>query len=268
MNYLRQPDPKQGVFATMLVADGVPLELEAHLARLRRSLHELYGAALPAAASTLPLEHAHGLPLGRLRLSVRPRDVDAPHVEVVVQPVERAAVLPGWGCAHDLRAMVVEGWCGAHKWADRQLLEQLEAHAAPATALLVDGAGAVLETTRANVFAVGADGELRTPPADGTILPGVTRARVIALARDAGVPVREERLTLEELQGAQEAFVTGSVRGVEPVRSLDGTAISGPGSLTGAIAAELERAWFGERLAGADYVGGLRSARSARSSSS
>jgi para-aminobenzoate synthetase/4-amino-4-deoxychorismate lyase len=212
---LPEPDPSRGVFETLLVAGGVPCELDAHLERLRASLRALYGVALPQDAHELAHERSAGVPLGRLRLSAAPQPGGEPRLDVVVQPLARANVLPGWELGLDLRTVVADGWRWAHKWTDRLLLEALDARAAPEGALLVDSEGSVLETTRANVFAVGADGVVRTPPLDGRILPGVARARVIALTHAAGLALREESLRVEQLLLASELFATGSVRGVE-----------------------------------------------------
>lgn len=245
------PDPAHGVFATLLVADGVALELDAHLARLDGSVRELYGVALPAAARSLANDRAQGLALGRLRVTVVPRGTGAPRLEATAVAVEREIVLPGWERALDLAPAAVEGWNGAHKWADRRLLEALDARAAPATAVLVDHERGLLETTRANLFAVGDDGIVRTPPADGSILPGIARARVIGLARRSGLEVREERLTPADLRTAREAFATGSVRGVEAVRSFDGAPLDGPGDVTRALAEALRRSWLAERAGAA-----------------
>lgn len=244
---LLRPDPARGVLSTLLVADGAPVEPEAHLARLRASVRELYGAELPESAAELVAQHARGLALGRLRLTAVPaREPGAPpRLEATAQPVDPALVLPGWAYALDLRTVAADGWRGAHKWADRRPLERLDAHVAPASALLVDAAAGVLETTRANVFALGADGVLRTPPADGSILPGITRARAIALARELGVPVREERLAPADLRAATAVFATGSVRGIEPVRTLDGIALGRGCEPTAALAAALRRRWLG-----------------------
>ena len=74
----------------------------------------------------------------------------------------------------------------------------------------------VLEASRANVFIVEGD-RLVTPPADGRILPGVTRARLLAL-----LDVREEIVSLDRLADADEAFLSGSVRGVEAVSVCGG----------------------------------------------
>jgi branched-subunit amino acid aminotransferase/4-amino-4-deoxychorismate lyase len=226
----------------MLVVDGQPVELDPHLAQLRESVRALYGVALPAGAAGLVVEEARGHELGRVRLSVAVAADGVPRLDALARPVERAAVLPE--DALDLHSATVIGWHGAHKWADRRLLDQLDAAAAPAGALLVEHDDRVLETTRANVFALGDDGVLRTPLTNGAILPGVTRAHAIAIARNAGVEVREEPLRIDALHAAQEVFVTGSVRGVESVRSLDGAPVGGGRDVAGAVADALFRRWL------------------------
>lgn len=80
--------------------------------------------------------------------------------------------------------------------------------------------GRVTEGASSNAFIV-ADGVLRTPPADTHILWGITRACVIALAKDAGIPVEEQPFTVEEFLGADEAFLTGTTTEVMPIVSAD-----------------------------------------------
>jgi branched-chain amino acid aminotransferase len=69
-------------------------------------------------------------------------------------------------------------------------------------------------------------GILYTPPLEGSILPGITRDSVIALAKDFGMPVREERLTIDDVTQAirsgemTEAFGTGTAAVVSPVGEL------------------------------------------------
>jgi para-aminobenzoate synthetase/4-amino-4-deoxychorismate lyase len=110
----------------------------------------------------------------------------------------------------------------------------------------LDVGGEVLEASRANVFVVEA-GALITPAADGRILPGVARTRAIETARSLGLPLREEALTIDQLMSAGEAFLTGSVRGVEPVRSVDACELPPTGEITGLIAEAMQRIWLGER---------------------
>ena len=115
------------------------------------------------------------------------------------------------------------GGIGAHKWADRRLLDALAEQAAPALPLLVDLDGFVLESWGANVFARLPGGALATPPLDGRILPGVVRARLLQVHTSA----REEPLTLDRLRAGHEIYVTGSLGGAERVRTLDGVPAGG-----------------------------------------
>ncbi|MGH3268724.1 MAG: glutamine amidotransferase-related protein, partial [Trebonia sp.] len=85
--------------------------------------------------------------------------------------------------------------------------------------LLTDDTGELLETDRANLFAV-ADGVLLTPPADGRLLPGTTRAAIIQAAHDSGIKVGFKPLTLDQLQAASEVFVTNAVAGILPVAAV------------------------------------------------
>jgi len=70
------------------------------------------------------------------------------------------------------------------------------------------------------------NGELLTPPLLGSILPGITRDSIMKLARDMGVPVREERLSIQDVFNAQaagtleEVFGTGTAAVVSPVGKL------------------------------------------------
>lgn len=234
------PDPQQGVFETLLVAGGRPVEPEAHLARLAASLRELFGAALDGTAGELVATEAAGLRLGRLRLDAKSRNDG---IELAARRVEidPAAVFPERATA--LRSLLVPGGLGSHKWADRALLERAEAEMPDgAAALLVDTDGSVLEASRASVFAVRA-GVLVTPPLDGRILPGVARTAAIEVAREAGLEVREESLPAADLTAAEEVFLTGSVRGIEPAASLDGAALQSPRRLMRLVAEGLRDRW-------------------------
>jgi para-aminobenzoate synthetase/4-amino-4-deoxychorismate lyase len=230
-----RPDRRRGVFETFQARDGRPMELGAHMARLRASLGALFGAPVPDGAREAVLERAHGLRLGRVRLDVAPNGTGALAASVRAAPVDPAIVFPGIDGGARLVPMTVPGGWGAHKWADRGLLD---AHASDdALPLLIDHDGTVLEASRANVFIVEA-GAIVTPPADGRILPGVTRARVIEL-----LGASEEIVSLGRLAAADEVFLTGAVRGIEPAAACAGARVWTEGPVTGAAAAALRRHW-------------------------
>lgn len=240
---LPAPDAGLGVFSTALVVEGRILERDAHLERLAQSIHTLYDAELPATLSLQMSRRAGDVALARLRTSVVAQG-DAIRTEIAVTPIQREIVLPGWDRSLWLRSATVEDWGGAHKWNDRRLLTALDERSAPDAALLVDAAGNALETTRASLFAV-LDGEqLVTPPLDGRILPGLTRALVISLAGELDISIVERPLQLAEVASASEAFTTGAVRGIEPVRGVDHVGLPGPGAVGALLADRLRRRWF------------------------
>lgn len=95
--------------------------------------------------------------------------------------------------------------------------------------LFLNGRGHLTEGTTANLFVV-KSGRILTPPAASGLLPGITRARVMA----SGLRVAEALLTMPDLLEADEAFLTNSVLGVAPLVQLDGRHIGDgrPGPLT------------------------------------
>jgi branched-chain amino acid aminotransferase len=86
--------------------------------------------------------------------------------------------------------------------------------------LMCDMLGNVAELATANVFVV-KDSVAYTPASNGTFLAGITRARVIALLRAAGITVVETTLRYSDFQTADEIFSTGNYTKVSPVTRLD-----------------------------------------------
>jgi para-aminobenzoate synthetase / 4-amino-4-deoxychorismate lyase len=240
MSRPHQPDPRRGVFETLLVRGGEPVALDAHLARLARSLEALYGQQLPAGAASEAERAAADVELGRLRLAAVPREAatdGAPlALEVSVDAVDPAIVFPD--CGPRLRTQPTPGGLGPHKWVDRPAVDRPVDGVGP---LLTDGRE-VLEAGWANVFAVMV-GTLWTPPLDGRILPGTTRAAILALAAEEGIDARQGVLSADDLLAAEEVFLTGSVRGIEVATELDGVPLAGAGAISRRLAAALRRRW-------------------------
>ena len=115
--------------------------------------------------------------------------------------------------------------------------------------LMLDTDGFVAEGTGANVFFV-LDGVLRTPRTRN-ILVGVSRQYVIALARDLGLDVVEDDLTLYEAYAAEEAFWTTSSYCILPMSVIDGRRIGE--SYPGPVAGALLKAW--SKAVGVDIIG-------------
>lgn len=112
------------------------------------------------------------------------------------------------------------------------LLAYLEANQENFTdALFLNAEGHLTEGTTFNIFYI-KRGILVTPPLDIGILDGITRRKVIEIASQLGIPIREVRFPKERFYEADEAFLTSSVREVMPITQVDehkiGSASAGP----------------------------------------
>ena len=230
-----------GIFETLRAEAGVIHCLRAHLERLRRSAESL---RIPLPMGLRELERAlidtvvaNGLSAvdAALRLTLTrgpgPRGVPPPATpEPTVVITAASAPQQNRG---EIRACLVGIRRNEHSPLARiksinyleNILARQEAEDRGADdALMCNLAGHLAETTVANLFLV-IDGTVWTPPlADGP-LPGVTRQRVLTLAARSPCPVAERHLRPEDIAGADEAFLTNSLVGVQPLVAVDGSAI-------------------------------------------
>jgi branched-chain amino acid aminotransferase len=107
--------------------------------------------------------------------------------------------------------------------------------------IALDSGGFVSEGSGENLFAV-VKGKLVTPPLVSSILAGITRDSVLALARRLGIPVEEAKLPREMLYLADELFFTGTAAEITPIRSVDHQKV-GRGA-RGPVTAALQKAFF------------------------
>jgi branched-chain amino acid aminotransferase len=114
-------------------------------------------------------------------------------------------------------------------------------------AILLDTEGYVAEGAGENIFIV-KHGVLQTPPLSSAVLSGITRDSVLRIARDQGVPVKEEKFTRDAMYLADELFMTGTAAEVTPVREVDDRRIGRgePGPVTKRIQETFFRAVRGE----------------------
>jgi branched-chain amino acid aminotransferase len=228
-----------GVFEVLRTFDGELVDLDVHLDRLysgaswlglkvidRERLRE---AALRTLANAGPGEQRIRLVLtrGPGPLLARPATLGPGKAIVIVEPLPAQATevtlaIVDWPLPRRVHP--------AHKtlaYLDHVIARELAAAVGADEAVRLGAEGEVLECATSNVFAVHG-GAVITPMLTG-ILPGVTRARVLAACAAAGIPAREARLTVEELRSAEEIFITSAIRGVVPVTRLDGEAMrAGP----------------------------------------
>ena len=121
------------------------------------------------------------------------------------------------------------------------ILAKIQANVAEVDdAIMLDIHGFVSETNATNIF-VAKHGMLLTPHAD-SCLPGITRARVLELARTLGIPAQERNISIAEVHAADEVFTTGTMGELSPVLEVDGRPI-GAGT-AGPVTCRLREAYW------------------------
>jgi branched-chain amino acid aminotransferase len=204
-------------------------DIEPHLDRLYASAAALKMRVIDRAELRAQVERIRGaeqrirviVTRGPGALSKRVGELGPGHTIIIAEPVgtmprEISAAVVDWplprraGPAHKTLAYL-----------DHVLARELAAEAGADEALRLDADGYVAECASANLFIVRKDCVV-TPPLVG-ILPGVTRARVLAWCRTHGVACVEESITREALAAADELFATSAVRGVVAITRLDGS---------------------------------------------
>lgn len=114
------------------------------------------------------------------------------------------------------------------------ILAKIEANQAGCLeAVLLNSKGYVTECTGDTIFIL-ANGVLKTPPATDQALEGITRAVILKLAADAGIPVQETSMTQYDLYTAEECFLSGTGAELMSAIRIDGRIIGSgkPGPIT------------------------------------
>lgn len=235
--------------------------LEDHTNRLFNSAH-IFQMAMPYDKDTLNEAHkevlrANGMDSGYLRpiafygsekMGVSPKGAQ---VHVVVAAWPWGAYLGEEGMERGIRiktssytrhhvniSMVRAKASGAYM---NSILANNEALASGFDeAMLLDPEGYVAEGSGENIFIV-KKGKLYTPDLT-SCLEGITRDTVMQLAEELGIPVREKRITRDEVYIADEVFFTGTAAEVTPIREVDGRQI-GVGH-RGPVTKQLQEKYF------------------------
>jgi D-alanine transaminase len=109
-------------------------------------------------------------------------------------------------------------------------------------AWLVNDEGFVTEGGATNAWIVTHKGVVQTHPATNAILNGITRQRLIEIAKDVSIVVEEKPFTVEDAKSAREAFLTSSTKGVHPIIEIDDQKIGN--GLMGDITQKLQKAYW------------------------
>ena len=87
-------------------------------------------------------------------------------------------------------------------------------------ATLLNQKGTIAEGPGENIFIIN-NSTIKTPPISDDVLQGITRDTAITLAKDIGLEVREESISIEELMNADECFFTGTAAEITPIRKIN-----------------------------------------------
>lgn len=227
-----------GVYEVLHVHAGRFVDEDRHFARLERSLGEIRidppmsRVALRQVCRELVRRNRveEGLLYMQITRGVARRDHAFPKGNVppsLVMTVRRILAYP----------REVEAWVArAITWPDQRwarcdikstsllpnvLARQAARERGAYEAILFDREGMVTEGAATSVWMVDADGGLRVRPLDWAILPGCTRAALLAEMSQAGIPFEERAFSIEELRGVREVFLTSASSFVKPVVAID-----------------------------------------------
>ncbi len=229
-----------GVFETVKVASGVPFALSRHLARLARSAAGL-GLAEPdldeIRTGAQAVIEASGRPeLARMRITVTggiaplgSERSGSPLTSIValgeMKPPALSVDVTTVPWPRNERGAL--SGLKTTSYGENVLALAYAADRGGSEAIFGNTVGSLCEGTGTNVFVV-TGGRLLTPPLSAGCLAGVTRALVIEWAGAA-----EEDMPLSSLADAEEAFLSGTTRDVQPIRSVDGGVLpAAPGPVT------------------------------------
>jgi branched-chain amino acid aminotransferase len=230
-----------GVFETVLLDAGRPFALRRHLERLERSASGL-GIEIPRPAeirsAVADVVRASGYERGRIRITVTAGNGPLGSARLASSPTLVVAIAPEAGSG-TCSSVVVVPWRRNERGAlaglkttsyGENVVALAYAHDRGADeAIFANTRDELCEGTGSNVFLV-RDGRLVTPPLTSGCLAGITRALVLE-----HVGAVEEDLDLADLDPShiEEAFLTSSIRGIQPIAAIDGAHLAEcPGPVT------------------------------------
>jgi branched-chain amino acid aminotransferase len=242
-----------GVFSTLRVADGVLFAFERHWERMQRDAAKVHVPFPPDSAELksqlLRLVEANSAWNSTLRVMVvrnRGGMFEGPDLERDFDVLAFTKDMNPWGnsvrlsvkpharhAANEFSGCKILSWSQNLTWyeeARRRGFDEM---------LLLNERGEVSECTSANVFAA-TGGEVYTPPLDSGCLPGVTRELLLDVVRVPGIKVLERTLKPQDLEQADQVFITSTTRDLLPTVFIEGLQANNRGSVVDQLVKALE----------------------------
>lgn len=227
-----------GVFSTLRVADGALFAFERHWARIARDAAALHvpipGDSENVRRRLLELVEANRAYNSTLRLVIvrngggmwagpsngRDHDVIALTADSKDwgEGVKLGYVRNARHAACEFAGAKILSWAMNLTWVEAAQSRGLD------EVILLNEYGEVAECTSANIFASNG-GQVWTPPLDAGCLPGITREVLLGEIHVPGIRIVEKRLTMAELESADEVFITSTTRNLLPVHEIEGKRI-------------------------------------------
>ena len=233
VEYFRSEEGKQSIYEVLRVIGGVPLFIEDHLLRFRHSA-ELAGIEMMNTVGDISsvidrLIERNGNAVGNIMIvySDRLMAYYIPHSYPTSEMYLRGVICSLLNSErHNPNAKVLH--TETRKLANHLILEK-----GFFEVLLVDHYGNITEGSRSNVFFVKGE-KLITAPLK-TVLPGITRQKVIQLACDLNIEVEERNIRTDELGNYEAVFITGTSPKILPVNQIDEHFFDSENKITGLI---------------------------------
>ncbi len=218
-----------GLFETMLVLDGRPIFLMRHLARLKTSCERLgwdvdFGDFKAIAVQLLEVNHLTQIP-ARLRITITAgsgplnnigRGADARLWLTAQALTESSKPLTAMICPWPRNEHSPLAGLKCASYAENLIALDHARHLGFEESIFLNTAGHLCESATANLFLV-TNGTLLTPLLASGCLPGIAREVVMELATQERIAHQELQLTLQDLESADEIFLTSSLQGIRRV---------------------------------------------------
>ncbi len=242
-----------GIFETVRAYGGKPFRMQRHLERLRAGCRELRIEGIPsdtqiadAIDELYRLNVASGDAYIRVTLTGGLFDGNrglersgVPNTHIIVKPFEG---YPHEWYERGIRMIVStiranEGSplsrIKSSNYLENLMARQEAKDRGADDALMLNGGGFLAEATSSNLFMVRRD-KVATPGVECGLLPGITREAVLEICEEYGIPYETGFLHLDDLLGANEAFLTVSTGEIVPIAEVEGNTIGFrcPGPIT------------------------------------
>lgn len=239
-----------GVFTTLRLYQGIPFEFQRHWERMTHDAARLRMRLPDGMEETrervIRLAQRNHRDAGMARVSFVRNAGGAWAGEPLDRPADLLAFtqpLPSWPESYRLSiapaAVFSAGaFAGAKmlSWAPNSCIMDAARAEGFDDAILLNEHGHIVECTSANIFLV-QQGAIATPPLASGCLPGVTREILLSVVASAGIQIHEKTIMPDDLDRAEEVFISSTTREVGGVREIgDRWKFAAPGKITTAAA--------------------------------